>query len=184
VIQLIQKVIGEKKLAITFKFNRTKAIETILYLVSKVSQPDIYTICKLLYIVDKCSLEKYGRLVFGESYVAMKGGATPSKAYDLLKRIRREPTGDLKVQGYRIVALREADLNYLSKSDIECLDYVINKYGKITDWTHRKQESHDDAWQKAWDNRGIRGSNSIPIESIARTLNDSNDLIDYLMNSG
>jgi uncharacterized phage-associated protein len=169
---------------ITFKFNRIKAIEAILYLSSKVSNPDIYAICKLLYIVDKFSLERYGRFVFGESYVAMKDGATPSKAYDLLKRICREPTSELKIENYKIIALRQANLDYFSKSDIECLDDVINKYGGITDWTDRKNESHDDAWKKAWDKRGIKGSAKIPIESIARTFNNSDELVDYLVNSG
>jgi len=57
---------------ITFQFNRIKAIEAILYLANKVSDSDIYGICKLLYLVDKTCLEKYGRFIFGETYCAMK----------------------------------------------------------------------------------------------------------------
>ena len=74
---------------IVFKFNQTKAIEAIVYLAQRVSEADIYGICKLLYLVDKTSLEKYGRFIYGESYVAMKEGATPSKTYDLPESVER-----------------------------------------------------------------------------------------------
>jgi len=185
VLQWIQKVIGVKRLvAITFKFNRTKAIEALLYLVSKLPNPDVYTICKILYIVDKRSLERYGRFIFGESYVAMQGGATPSNVYNLITRIRKSPTNELKIEGDNIVGLRQADLDYFSISDVECLDYAINKFGKESDWPSRRDESHDEAYREAWNRRGKKGSIKIPIESIARALKNSDELMDYLLNSG
>lgn len=168
---------------ITFEYNQTKAIEAILYLAQKVSDSDVYGICKLLYLVDKSSLEKFGRFIFGESYCAMKEGATPSNAYDLLKEAAQTPIKGLKVQGNQVIALREPDLNYLSKSDIECLDQIINVYGKAPNW-QRAKDAHDDAWEKSWDTRGSRNSVPIPIESIAELLADSDDLIDYLSHVG
>lgn len=169
---------------ITFVFNKKKAIEVILYLAQKVSVPNIYGICKLLYLADKASLEKYGRFIFGESYVAMKEGGTPSNAYDLLKNIRRDAIDEMKIETNLIVPLRPANLEYLSKSDLECLDLVIEKYGKPRNWSDRKKACHDDAWQYAWDNRGTNRSKRIPIENIAKMFPDSNNLIDYLENSG
>ncbi len=179
----MQRIISDKQMAnITFQFNRRKAIEAILYLSQRVSSSDIYGICKLLYLVDKISLEQYGRFVFGESYVAMKEGATPSNAYDLLKQSAKSPINGLKVEGNQVVGLRKAKLDYLSESDIECLDQIISKYGKVTNWSRRRQ-AHDDAWKKAWDKRGTKRSVSIPIESIAGMFADSDDLIEYLSNS-
>jgi uncharacterized phage-associated protein len=166
---------------ITFQFDRRKAIEAILYLARKVSDSDIYGICKLLYLVDKTSLEKYGRFIFGESYFAMKEGATPSNAYDLLKEAAQAPINELQVEGNQVIALREAHLDYLSESDIECLDQIISVYGKVPNWS-RAIDAHDDAWKKAWDNRGTKLSIRIPIESIAEQLADSDDLIKYLSN--
>lgn len=168
---------------ITFQFNRVKAIEAILYLVPKVSDSDIYGICKLLYLVDKTSLEKYGRFIFGESYCAMEEGATPSNAYDLLKEVAQAPMGELQVKENQVIALRDANLDYLSESDVECLDQIINIYGKVPNWA-RAKEAHDDAWKKAWDKRGTKRSVSIPVESIATLLADPDDLISYLSNSG
>ncbi|MBE0431787.1 MAG: SocA family protein [Dehalococcoidia bacterium] len=166
---------------IAFRFDRTKAIEAILYLAHRISDSDIYGICKLLYLVDKTSLEKYGRFVFGESYSAMKEGATPSNAYDLLKEAARAPVNGLSVEGNQVVALREADLDCLSDSDIECLDRIIGIYGNTPNW-QRAREAHDDAYQKAWNARGNRQSARMSVESIAELLADADHLLDYLSN--
>lgn len=166
---------------ITFEFNRTKAIESILYLAKRVAGSDVYGICKLLYLVDKTSLEKYGRFVFGESYYAMKEGATPSNSYDLLKEVAQTPISELRIDGNQVIPLRDSNLDYLSESDIECLDQIINLFGHVPNWA-RRREAHDAAWAEAWGNRGSKGSVEMPIESIAELLEDSDNLIDYLSN--
>ncbi len=168
---------------ITFRFNQTKAVEVILYLVPKVSDSDIYGICKLLYLVDKTSLEKYGRFIFGESYFAMKEGPTPSNVYDLLKQATEASVYGLKVEGNQVIPLRNPDLDYLSESDIECLDQIISVYGKVPNWL-RARDVHDDAWQKSWHGRGHKRSVKMSIESIVESLTDSVDLADYLSNHG
>lgn len=167
---------------ITFRFDRTKAIEVILYLARRVSNSDIYGICKLLYLVDKTSLEKYGRFIYGESYFALEEGSTPSNAYDLLKQVAQQPTSQLRVEGNQVIASRDANLDYLSESDVECLDQIIKIYGNVPNWA-RGKEAHDDAWKKAWDKRGKKQGVRIPVESIAELLADSDDLINYLSNS-
>jgi uncharacterized phage-associated protein len=167
---------------IQFQFNRTKAIESILYLAQRVKESDVYGICKLLYLVDKTSLEKYGRFVFGESYFAMEEGAAPSFAYDLLKEASEAPVDGIRVDGMRVVALREANLIELSRSDIECLDCIIKTYGDLPNWK-RRQDAHDEAWKEAWEKRGTKKSVPMPVESIVRMLSDSEDLLSYLRNS-
>ena len=167
---------------IDFQFDREKAIEVILYLASKISNSDIYGICKLLYLADKTNLEQYGRFIFGESYVAMEEGATPSNAYDLLKEASEFPIAGLRVEKYQVISTREANLDYLSDSDIECLDQIIDIYGKMPNW-YRRRDAHDAAWEKAWNNRGDKRSASIPIESIAELLSEPEDIINYLSNS-
>lgn len=165
---------------IAFDFDQSKAIETILYLARRISRSDRYKICKMLYLADKTSLEKYGRFIFGESYSAMEQGATPSKSYDLLKEVTEEYGGDLRVDGNAVVALRDANLDYLSESDIECLDQTIAVYDRKPQKMYR--DAHDDAWEKAWETREKKRSAHIPVKSIAKTLANSNDLIDYLTN--
>jgi uncharacterized phage-associated protein len=165
---------------IEFNFDTKKATESILYLAKRVSDSDIYGICKLLYLVDKTSLEKYGRFIFGETYVAMQGGPAPSNTYDLLKKAS-VPIDGIHVKGNAVMALREADLSYLSESDIECLDKIIEIYGKAPNW-QRRNDTHDDAYKKTWDTRGNKKAKKISIIDIANQFDDSDDLIDYLKN--
>ena len=183
-IKLLQKVAGIKRMsAITFKFDRAKAIETILYLASRInSECEVYGICKLLYFADKLSLENYGRFLFGDSYVAMEQGSTPSEAYDLLKPSTQTPY--LRIDGNNVIPLRDADLDYFSKSDIKCLDKIIERDNREKSKKYRWEEAHDDAWDKTWNKRGSRKSKNISVESIAKTLGESDDIIDYLLNSG
>jgi uncharacterized phage-associated protein len=167
---------------ITFQFNRQKAIETIIYLSHRISDPEIYGICKLLYFADKTHLEKYGRFIFGETYCAMKNGATPSNSYDLLKEIADKPLEDLRLEGHMVVASRDANLDLLSKSDVECLDQVIEVWGKVPNW-ERKKAAHDEAWEQAWSARGSKGSIPMPVETIAELFDDPDELLEYLSNT-
>ena len=50
------------------------------------------------------SLNKYGRFIFGETYVAMKGGGTSSNVYDLLKQLRITPSDALAVKDNTVIA--------------------------------------------------------------------------------
>lgn len=166
---------------IVFSFDRDKAIEAVLYLAHRVTPHDVYGLCKLLYLVDKTSLERYGRFVFGESYSAMKEGATPSHTYDLFKEVRERAIKAFRIEGNDIMPMRDADIAYLSESDTQCLDQIVSIYGQVPNWV-RARDCHDDAWRESWDAKGDKNSNPISVESIVETLTDAEDLADYLAN--
>ncbi len=42
----------------------------------------------MMYFADRLHLERYGRFICGDSYVAMKNGPVPSFTYDILKARR------------------------------------------------------------------------------------------------
>ena len=75
--------------------------------------------------------------------------------------------------------LREADLNALSESDIECLDQAISAYGKAPYLT-RRYDDHDRAYEEAWARRGSKRSIRITIESIVALFENSEELMEYL----
>jgi uncharacterized phage-associated protein len=118
-----------------FIFDPEKAVETILYIANKVPQcTDFHRISKLMYFADKIRLEEGGRC--GDSYMAIKHGPVPCKTYDILKSMRDEGLAPViesaklsfTVEEKNIVKpLREADLDYFSESDLECLDKVISR---------------------------------------------------------
>ncbi len=163
-------------------FSVEKTVEVLLYIVKTV--PDTYRALKVLYLADKKHLAEYGRLICGDSYVAMKLGPVPSGAYDIVKHVRGDGfcwtdvpiTEAFTVQNYDIVPLREPALELLSESDIECLDAAIEEFGHLS-FGELKDLSHDTAWESSDRNDGI------PLEAIAKALPDSDLLVDYIQDS-
>ena len=162
------------------KFNARKAIEVMLYVAERVR--DMYSLLKIMYFADQKHLAKYGRLISGDSYIAMNYGPVPSGAYDIIKYVRGdgfftidEPAKEaFQVQGREtILPLRRADTELLSDSDMECLDEAIKQYGSLS-FKELRERSHDQAFLSASHN-GV-----ISLEVIARALPDGELLWDYL----
>lgn len=163
---------------INFAFDRQKAIEVVLYIAQRIVDPTYHSISKLMYFADKTSLEKYGRFISGDWYTAMKLGPVPSNTYDLMKD--SVPEFGFAVEAERcIVPLRDADVDELSDSDIECLDVAIAMYGDKPMWK-RTEDSHDPAWQVAWQSRGNSESYPMSIESIVELFDDGGELLEHL----
>ena len=160
-----------------FSFNVRKAIEAIVHIATKAPRPDLYHIGKVLYFADKFHLERYGSLICGDKYIAMKYGPVPSAVYDLLKCVRdnnREHSkhydqcaDSFKVAGsensHVVTALRPPNLDLLSQSELECINLSISRYGGL-DFATLKQESHDRAYEKA------NLDDDIPLEAIIDIL--------------
>lgn len=164
-------------------FNAEKAVEVILYISSKTITPDIYHVGKILYFADKEHLEKFGRLICNDSYVAMKNGPVPSETYDIIKAVRDDlikysyyehaaNSFFIKKGSNMITPLRKQNDDLLSQSDKECLDHSIQKYGSLS-FNELKRFSHDAAFRLAGED------DFIPIENIIRTLNDGNLLLEH-----
>ena len=167
---------------IRFEFDKQKAIEVMLYLVKRVNDPTLLVVMKLFYLADKTSLERYGRFIAGDTYCAIEKGPVPSNLYDLLKTGRETDINGFRVvNGRNIKPLRDANLDYLSDSDIACLNQAIALYGNLPPW-QIAELSHDDAWAETWAERGDRGSIPMPIERIVSQFDESEDLLDYLQN--
>lgn len=175
-----------------FDFNIEKGTESILYIIENGTQPTFHHVSKVLYFADKAHLEKYGRFICGDSYIAMKNGPVPSGIYDLLKLARGdlpsifcppkeiidEVLQAIRVLGrYGIIALRKADRDMLSQSDMECLNHSIKRYGNLS-FSQLTELSHDKAWKSADQN------DLIEINYIVATFDNSEDLSDHLQYMG
>lgn len=164
-----------------FEFDMHKTVEAILYIIKRTPMPTFMSVAKLLYFADKTSLEAYGGFITGDTYVAMQHGPVPSNTYDIMREARdTNEFGFEVVYNHHLRALRDANLDELSESDVQCLQVVIDAYGKFPTWQLREL-SHDDAWKSTWLEAGERGSTPIPVERIAATLDNSEALIDYLI---
>jgi len=158
-----------------------KTIETIVYVSRNTN--DLFHIMKILFYADKFHLENYGRLITGDYYKAMKDGPVPSGAYDIIKYVRGD--GKVQIEGNpekafvveenkKIIPLRKPDLEYLSESDIECLDKAIDIYAPMSFnelWeTVHEEQSYNDA----------KPNSNIPLISIIKSLSNSDEILEYL----
>ncbi len=157
-----------------------KAVEALLYVTNRVR--DMYKALKVLYFADKQHLASYGRLIYGDSYVAMRHGPVPSAAYDLLKDARgnglfrgaTKANTCFTIEGHDVVPQREANLDLLSDSDRECIDAAISQYGELPFAELRTLSHKEPAFQ------GSDENDFIPIESIVASLPDSDLLLSYM----
>ncbi|MCC8376484.1 hypothetical protein CKY10_11505 [Photorhabdus sp. HUG-39] len=177
---------------ISARFDSEKAIEAILYVASIAPISDVYHVGKILYFADRLHLERYGRLITGDNYLAMKDGPVAVNAYDIIKVAR----GDgrfipnkcdvdvirslLSVEGrhgnHQIRALRDFDEDVFSDSDIDCINEAIEKYGNLS-FKEIRDISHDSVWMTANQNR------EIPLDVIAASCKDGDKLVAYLIST-
>ncbi|MBL4561043.1 MAG: SocA family protein [Labilibaculum sp.] len=158
----------------TFKLNKEKAINTLLYVVKKLEKADKHKMYKILYFADQKHLVNYGRPIIGDTYFKLEYGPVPS----FVKNIVDEQIKGLEeivavYNKYYIKAIQEIDLDFLSESDIECLDDAINE-NKDLSFADLTAKSHDYAYEKAiW---------TIDYMDIARTLTKDENVLNYINN--
>lgn len=163
------------------KYDPRKALEVLLYVTHH--QPDMYKALKAIFYADKAHLSRYGRLIAGDRYVAMRHGPVPSGLYDIIKFVRgdgaplalgTQAKEAFTIEGNAINPLRGPDQEVLSESDRECLDQAIRDYA-YKSFNELKKLSHDDpAFQQADEN------DFISMEALAKSLPNGEALWEYL----
>jgi uncharacterized phage-associated protein len=160
-------------MAVSFQFNRTKAVAALLFLASqqpkRIQNFDRYKAAKLLFLADKFHLVRYGRPISGDYYKALQWGPIPQTILDALSELESGNVGSQTGQEVsRVLEFKQLsghehpcltpkvklDEGDLSESDLETLNYVADCYGQFTfdqlyQLTHKTPE-----YQKAWDKRG------------------------------
>jgi len=150
--------------------NGPKIREALLHVIREADRRDIrvtqFEILKTLFIADRAHLNRYGRPITFDEYVAMPDGPVPSLAYDVLKEAlgafaeagiaeplwQVEPAGEKK--NHYFGATRDASDEVLSESDIEELSEalaLVKKWGYAGTWNRTHQ---DPAYKDAWAKRG------------------------------
>lgn len=120
----------------------SKIVQVLAYLVAKLEGVDLtmLPLLKLIYFADRYHLRKYGRFVTGDDYFAMQKGPVASESKSVIEDIERGEGIGASVLGIKrkasvkhrpFVLMREITLDELSESDIEALDVVIEKYGRV-----------------------------------------------------
>lgn len=182
---LTEMAVQSDRLIIGEGFKVEKAVAAVAYLASKTGE-SMYPVLKMLYLADRCHLERYGRFIVGDHYVAMGQGPVPSVTYDMLKFVRGSRTffdgGEIAKEAFALDSQTHLfsihgnpSVDALSESDIECLDEVV-ALCREKGTAYIRDASHDDAW-KATTRNG-----TIAVEAIAAQFDDGPSLVQHLMN--
>lgn len=165
-------------------FDFSRALNALLYVANRIDKRDIHKIFKILYFADMAHLFQYGRAITGDKYIAMKYGPVPSSIYDMVKIVRGDSwyvMDDLKafftVTNSSLNPLRDADMSYLSESDVNVLKDAVDKYKDI-DFDEMTRLSHGFAWKKTWD---TSSNDEISVEDILRECKADEDYIQYIV---
>jgi uncharacterized phage-associated protein len=120
-----------------------KIIQALCYLLSKIKKADKLSLIKLLFLVDKYHLIRYGRTVTNDEYWAMKIGPVGTTAKDILnfdedfltKTGLKYAQENLKKVGQHVFEKGAScgidEFDMLSETDIEALDFIIKKFGRM-----------------------------------------------------
>lgn len=109
---------------------------------------------KLIFLADRLHLRKYGRPIIGDMYWAMKLGPVGSLTKNVaeLSSISEEALAYVKKyikpideKKQILASLKQEDLSVFSKTDIECIESVYNKFSdkdqfELADITHEFPE--------------------------------------------
>jgi uncharacterized phage-associated protein len=141
-----------------FQFDEKKGVEALIYVGSKWPSVTAFYASKVLFFAEKFHLNRYARPIVADTFIAMPSGPVPSTLYDFING-QLDQAGDpqaildaldLSRDSYPMVkARRQADLDVLSRSDIECLDEALDfchKFGfqLLSNLTHQEK-----AWRDA-----------------------------------
>jgi uncharacterized phage-associated protein len=168
---------------VTFRFDLDKLVHTLAFF-SRQGVNDLTKLkaAKLIYFVDKHHLWHFGRPVVGGAYYCMPFGPVPGKALQAMndvidaaglpfafgvpaERVIEEYL-EVREDGVhpRFVARKDFDPDVFSKSELEALGVIVQKFGQLSasqlvELTHR-----DPTWTKPNQTRAIGGRESIPYE--------------------
>ena len=132
-----------------FDINKDKAVNALLYVSENLKKPDTHKVFKILYFADKKHLYEYGRPISGDTYIKMDYGPVPSFIRDVVEeKINGLEEIVAKYHKYFIKSLQKAETEYLSESDLNCLDEAIIE-NKNLSFEELTKKSHDKAYNKS-----------------------------------
>lgn len=169
-------------------FDRKKLTELVLYILCKTGGVDFYHAFKILYFAEMKHLAKWGSGIVPDEFCALKYGPVPTNLYDAVKELGH-PRMKLSKELAEVVVFagedapnvllpkRGANINFISKSEIDALDKSIEENESLT-FGQLKRKSHDTAWEEA--NRRIYGTNIISPISMAKVMNADDAMLEYI----
>ena len=136
-------------------FNERKATEAAARLLKlRGGRMSYMKLIKLLYLADREALFRWGRPISTDRYISMDRGPVLSHVFSLITDEPDPKTESLwsqvisEPERYEVQLNQEIEPEELSDAEVELLDEIFNRYGKMSRWelvefTHRLPEWTD-----------------------------------------
>ena len=160
-----------------------------MYILNKTNGLDYYHVFKVIYFAELEHLARYGFRMTADDFCALPDGPVPSILYDCVKDdvyCDRELEGMLNASVtkgnddayYMLAPRREADMDYLSKADVDALDKSIAE-NALLPYGVLREKSHGSEWHRAYYGQGT-GRKVMDTVGLARDGMASEDMIAYI----
>lgn len=177
--EVICDEMSERHKAPTFKLEPhvARIMEALLYLISQAEERKLpvtqYSLVKALFLADKSHLNRFGRPITFDNYVAMDHGPVPSFAYSLLKQEinlkavygidaplwDRKPAPEVSKNAFHFVSpKRKVNFDILSGTDVDALSDALTVVSRLSFSQLRKITHGDPAYVDAWEDEADRKS--------------------------
>ena len=122
-----------------FRLNVDKAIEAagILLHEQPRKRTNYMRLLKLMYLAERATLHKSGRMITGDHLVVMKRGPLPSGIYNMIKGEHLEAphwSAFIERDHYDVQMIADPGVEHLSRSDIETLQAVAREHVDRDEW--------------------------------------------------
>jgi uncharacterized phage-associated protein len=167
-----------------FRFHIGKATEAACGFLQRAGgRINIMKLVKLLYLLDRLSLDQRGVPVVGGDYLSMRNGPVTSEVLDLINSGKLVGDGDSRWEQY-VSDRRDHDIQlelmppreHLSDAELKLLDAIWGEHGgrdqwQLVEWCH----AHCGEWTPQ-----ARGCAPISVERIAQALGKPPELVQKL----
>jgi uncharacterized phage-associated protein len=164
------------------KHNIDKLIQVAAYILKELgSISDMHKLFKVMYFAEKDYLSKFGRMITGDNFIAMKYGPVPSLTFDIFKTVRGDSIFKVDyyseifdVKEYIITLLKDfEEYDEISEAELNSIDWSVNTY-KNYNFDDLSDLSHDDAW------KSTTRDDIIDVNAIAKAGDTDEETLKYI----
>jgi uncharacterized phage-associated protein len=170
-----------------FTFNPAKATEVACHFLEKAGGTmNIMKLVKLVYLLDRLSIQRRGLPVVGGAYFSMRNGPVTSELLDLVNAGSLWGVADCNWerlisdrQNHEVSLVEPPAYQHLAEAELALTDELYREHGakdqwQLRDWCHE----HCAEWTPL-----AQGHDRIPVERMAEAVGKTEDQIRHLAES-
>lgn len=167
-----------------FTFNPAKATEVACGFIEKEGQTiNIMKLIKLVYLLDRLSIQRRGIPVVGGAYFSMRNGPVISELLDLINAgaLWGMSTSDWQRlisdrQNHEVTLVQKPEYRHLADAELELIDEIYRQFGTMNQWQLRDWcHEHCAEWTPLEMEHA-----RIPVERLAEAVGKTEEQIRHL----